>query len=127
VTLFGVPAQRKLSAASNDPSTLYLSRLTQPSSSLDAPEVIPGELIDTPAVVPTPSYTVVPTSFTTPTIIQPEPTTTPAIITTSIPFAGNTGANGGSKQVSSAGGLYWGVITMAAISGLVWTLIPRLV
>jgi len=99
----------------------------------DSPEIIPGELINTPAVVPTTSHTVAPqptTPFNTPTIVEPS-FTLPSITlpsTTKGPFSGSGSlGSGGSKRVASAGGLVWGVTAMAAISGLVLTLIPRLV
>ena len=95
--------------------------------SLDTPEITAGEAINTLPVVSTSSQTFAPQPTT---IVQAEPTvtvTTPPLITTAIPFSGSSGKNGESKQVSSAGGLVWSVTTMAAISGLVLTLIPRLV
>jgi len=92
----------------------------------DAPEIIPGELIDTPAVVPTPSHTVVPTTsftFTTPTIVRPEPTIT-------VPSSGGNGGDtgpgsltNGSNQGAGVGGVLRGVVIMAAIAGLTLTLI----
>jgi len=98
----------------------------------DAPEILPGGLINGPAVVPTPS-TAVPTPNTvapppTTPIVPPAPTVTVTTSpsTTAPPFSAGS-KTGGSKQVVSAGGLVWGVTSMAAISGLVLTLIPRLV
>ena len=100
---------------SSDPTVLFL----------DTPEIIAGEPINTLIVASTPSQAFAPQPTTT---VQPEPTTvtTSPLITNGVPFAGNTD-NGGSRQVSSAGSLVWGITTMAAISGLVLTLIPRFV
>jgi hypothetical protein len=94
--------------ASNETLTLNVTRLTNRLFFLDAPEIMPGEVMDTPDKV----VSVPPSSSTT------------AVPKSTVKSSGSSGA---SKQGAIAGGLVWGVTTMVAISGLVFTLIPQLV
>ena len=89
--------------------------------SLDTPEITGGEAINTLPIVSASSQTAAPQPTT-----NVQPASTPPSTTTAIPVSGSPGKNGGSKQVSSVGGLASGVTTMAAISGLILTLISRL-
>jgi len=72
----------------------------------DTPEIMPGELIDTPNKV-----------------VSPPPSSSHTTPKSTATLSGSTG----SKQGAIAGGLVWGVTTMAAISGLALSLVPQLV